>query len=191
MGRRVRHTSSWMTVWELRAIRHTDRQSDAPKQTTRQRQEGEVLCLKSFGKHVLWKWIDVKIRLQSRERRHLVLITLLADSRMSPLLFLSLQSFSFCRVPRHRPLAFSRSFWSLCSTSSSSGADEVRGGAASAATMSPSPPLPAWTHWSSLCFAALTDKKINQSFFTGQIWKPRHDTVTFESISDSFWCPSL
>lgn len=76
-GTEVRHTSSWMSVCEITAIRHrslnfwrtdpTRSMKMDPKQTTQTRGWNPVS--KSLNKHGLWKWIAVKTRLQSRERR--------------------------------------------------------------------------------------------------------------------------
>lgn len=76
-GTEFRHTSSWMSVCEITSIRHRSlnfwrtnsmwSMKMDPKQTTQTRGWNPVS--KSLNKHGLWKWIAVKTRLQSRERR--------------------------------------------------------------------------------------------------------------------------
>ena len=100
-GRQVRNTSSWMRVSEnsepldvqiSESLPHelNVRHQNGPE-TKQQKQEDEILCLNpstnmGCGNESLWKSASS----QESAERHLVLITLLADSRMSPLLFLSL-----------------------------------------------------------------------------------------------------
>lgn len=75
-------------------------QCETSKWTRNKQQRQEILCLNpstnmGCGNESLWKSAPS----QKSAERHLVLITLLADSRMSPVLFLSLlhHSSSICR----------------------------------------------------------------------------------------------
>lgn len=123
-GRQVSNTSSWMRVSvnaqtsESPPHKLNVRHQNGPE-TEQQKQEEEIPCLNhstNTGRRneSLWKSASS----QESAERHLVLITLLADSRMSPLLFLSLlhQSSSICCFstpsifPQHHSLSVFFSF---------------------------------------------------------------------------------